>query len=1082
MKLTNKLAVSSAVLAIVAAAPAAVMAQSISGAVRGVVTDTAGAPISGATVIVTDVLTGTTRTVTTGSGGAYNVRGLNVGGQYTISVSAAGSRGEAVEGIGLTVGDTVVVNFDLEQVTGDRIVVTASRNNTIDVATGPSATFGLDDLQNLPAINRDIRDIIRTDPRVFIDESFVDSVNCVGSNPRFNSLTIDGARLNDGFGLNSNGFPTERIPFSFDSIEQVAVELAPFDVFYGGFSACNINAVTKSGTNEFHGGFFVDYTSDALRGDSLEGSSVPNPDFDEYRYGFTLSGPIIKDKLFFFGSYEKLEGTEIFERGPAGSGAINEVLGLTQSDLDLIRQTAIDLYQYDPGVVPESADEEDEKILVKIDWNITDRQRLSVTYNYNDGFNITESDGDADEFEFSNHLYERGAELNAYSGTLFSDWTDNFSTEIRFSYVDLDNRQIPLGGTAFGEFQIDTENGANEATVYLGADDSRHANKLEYEIFTTVLRGFYTVRNHNFSFGFERETLDVFNVFVQESQGEYRFGSVADFVAGEPFRIEYKNAPSQDPFDAAAEFAFSTNSIYGQDEWNIDSYGLTLTVGLRYDFYTSDDTPNENAEFVSDFGFSNADNLDGAGLLQPRFGFNWEANDRLTVRGGIGRFSGGNPNVWLSNNYSNDLILQGGVRDTDVGIGGVNLFDLTYVLNEPGTPAGPGYGIPQEMADAVATGVGLRNFELNALDPDFEIPSAWKLSLGATYVAELALGDGLINALFGGEYVLNADFLYDRLVDSAFIERLDLEPAGANLAGLPNFDSPGLDSFLLTNADDVAEAFNYSFTIQKDYDNGFDWTLGYAYSDSDDINPMTSSVAFSNYNNRAFVNPNDSTVSQESNYNIDHRITVQANLRKDFFNTGLDTKVSLFGEIRSGLPYSFTFNNSQLFNFTPFLGNGADSVLLYVPEGGQLTVNPDGVTTNDPAINVGAGFDVDAFNAFLLDNDLTEFAGGFVEPNSQNSDWFNKWDIRIAQELPGIPNVFEDDRAEVFFIIENVGNLINDEWGVLYQRNFPGTVGVVDASNNGTNFTYNTFRNQAQQSRIGDVSLWSIRVGFKYDF
>ena len=191
--------------------------------------------------------------------------------------------------------------------------------------------------------------------------------------------------------------------------------------------ALPIYAVTKSGTNEFHGVAFFDYTSDNLRGDSLEGSDVTLADFDEKRYGIQIGGPIVKDKLFFSVAYEKLEGANTFDRGPLGSGAINEV-NITQAELDEIADIARNVYNYDPGTIPSSFSNEDEKLLVKLDWNINNNHRAAFTYNYNDGFNTVESDGDIDEFEFSNHLYERGTELNQYVGQVFSDWTDNVST------------------------------------------------------------------------------------------------------------------------------------------------------------------------------------------------------------------------------------------------------------------------------------------------------------------------------------------------------------------------------------------------------------------------------------------------------------------------------------------------------------------------------------------------------------------------------------------------------------------------------------------------------------------------------
>ncbi|HAW54627.1 MAG TPA: cell envelope biogenesis protein OmpA, partial [Hyphomonas sp.] len=190
---------------------------------------------------------------------------------------------------------------------------------------------------------------------------------------------------------------------------------------------------------------------------------ITTGEYDETRYGFGVGGPIIKDKLFFFAAYEKLDGVNLFDRGAIGSGAVNEV-NITQAEVDEIRNIAMELYGYDPGTIPSSADNSDEKILVKLDWNISNDHRASFTYNWNDGFNIAQSDGDSDELEFSNHLYERGAELTSYAGSLYSDWTDNFSTEVRLAYSELDNRQISVGGTDFGEITIETD----DVDVYLG--------------------------------------------------------------------------------------------------------------------------------------------------------------------------------------------------------------------------------------------------------------------------------------------------------------------------------------------------------------------------------------------------------------------------------------------------------------------------------------------------------------------------------------------------------------------------------------------------------------------------------------
>jgi outer membrane receptor for ferrienterochelin and colicin len=229
--------------------------------------------------------------------------GLNVGGPYTVVVSSDRYANQTVTDISLRIGDTYDVVLQLGADVLEEVIVTASAVRGINIAMGPSTVFGLNELQNLPNVNRDIRDIIQQDPRIYIDLGNRGALTCAGANPRFNSLTVDGTAMNDNFGLNSTGYPTERQPFPYDSLQQISVELAPFDVEYGGFTSCNINAVTKSGENEWHGSAFYDYTSDSMTGDKIKGDKVAVGDFNENRYGATLGGPIIKDKVFFFLSY-----------------------------------------------------------------------------------------------------------------------------------------------------------------------------------------------------------------------------------------------------------------------------------------------------------------------------------------------------------------------------------------------------------------------------------------------------------------------------------------------------------------------------------------------------------------------------------------------------------------------------------------------------------------------------------------------------------------------------------------------------------------------------------------------------------
>ncbi|MCZ4297189.1 TonB-dependent receptor [Henriciella marina] len=1007
-------------------------AQVTTSGVRGQVTDASGSPIVGADVIVRDPETGLVRTTTTTSTGAYVLRNLPVGQSYTVEILATDFQGRAVENVSLSLGDQAEVNFSLDEGnrTMDTVVVTASSANLAQVAIGPSATFGTEVLNNAPAINRNITDILRLDPRVYVDESRgdINGVQCGGKNSRFNSLTVDGVRLNDNFGLNSNGYPTERIPFSYDAIDQVSIELAPFDVQYGGFSACNINAVTKSGSNEFHGYAFGDYTNDGLRGDSLEGDDITTGEYDEYRYGFGIGGPILQDRLFFFAAYEKLEGVNLFDRGPIGSGAVNEVQ-ITQAEIDEIRAIAQNIYGYDPGEIPSSFDNEDEKILVKLDWNINQNHRASFTYNWNDGFNIVPSDGDLSELEFSNHLYERGSELEAYVGSLYSDWTSNFSTEIRVGYSELQARQNSLGGTDFGEITIETD----DVHVYIGGDDSRQSNELNYETLTLALKGFYTLGNHNFSFGYEQEALDVFNLFVQHTETEIDFDgrsgaadagtlptafdpAIENFRAGFADNINYNNAPSGNPEDAAADWGYEVHTVYAQDEYDFGN-GLVLTGGLRYDWYATDDRPETNLDFFTSYGFKNDQNLDGKGLLQPRLGFTFDVDETLDLRGGVGIYSGGNPNVWLSNTYSANNVLQFGADGGAFGLeqnGGPSIFTIPYTMCEAGVPTGPGWCVPQAMADAVATGQG-SNFEINYLDPNFEIPYEWKWAFGATkYLNVPALG---------GEYVVSGDILFTQGEERAVWIRGDLDQTGFTTGPdgrqYPTYASVRERAFVLTNSESSPKSLLLSGSIAKEYDFGLDWSFGYAYSDSEDVHPMTSSVAFSNYNNRAFGDPQDVSAAR-SDYNIEHRFTALVNYEHAFFGDNI-TRFSAFGQANSGLPYSLTINE-----------------------------DPNSFTRFDP---------------FLEGN---PFLAAGQERNGEDGSWWGKVDIKVEQEFA----LFNDHVASGFVVIDNFTNLLNDEWGVLRQRGFPAQC-TVDVTGQPT---------ERCESRIGDASRYEIRFGLRYEF
>ena len=854
----------------------------------------------------------------------------------------------------------------------------------------------------------------------------------------------------------------------------------------------------------------MDYTDDSMSGDSLEGTPVPTGDFDETRWGFSVGGPIIQDKLFFFASYEKADGVDVFDRCAGDEACATPVLGVSRAQLDRIATIARDQYGYEPGEGILNAANEDEKYLIRLDWNINEDHNAALTYNYNDGFNVSEADTFNGSYEFSNHNYERGAELNAYSAQLFSDWNDNFSTDVRFGFAKVDARVETVNDQGFGEAQIETyfdgdgDGTLDRAVVLLGGDDSRQSNKLDYE--TTNLRfvGNYQLGDHQISGGYEQESTKIFNLYVQHTIGQYNFdenrtddngnpvgcstrapwtadGCIDQFAAFAPDDIYYGNAGSLNPADAAAQFSSAVNTVYIQDQFTFSNVDFSIVAGLRYDWYTSDDLPLENSLFVARSGFTNRKNFDGESLLQPRLGMNWNLSDTLSVRGGIGLYSGGNPNVWLGNNYQNDGFTAVQVREGDGGVSDLNTNpnrDLTTIpLGVDGNGA-PIFDAPQTMIQAVAGGTA--NVGVNSISPDFKIPSNWKFSLGATWLFDAGfMGDG---------YTLNADLILSQSENSAIVRddtnvQVCTAPDGRPIYFQADRGIAGCDTDPLANAAGCSRLFNgdyildnvqgddakslgLSFTLAKAYDWGFDWTFGYAYTESDEVSPMTSSVAFSNYNNIAVSNAENPGLAR-SNYEIPNRFILRLGYEVELFGDNA-TRVNMFASSNQGRPFSYTFDDDEMFAVGPFFNPSSSRNLLYMPSG-----------PSDPNVVFDPGFDQAAFFAYAGEAGLNDYAGGIVERNSDRSDWYTRVDLRISQEIPGFS---PEQKGTVFFVIQNLGNLINDDWGVLNEVGFPRTAPIVEASLNDSNqYVFEQFNPQSQ-SRVASASLWSMRFGVSYNF
>lgn len=1087
----KKLSYGASAVAILMASASAVHAQETTGGIVGGVYDGAGSPVAGATVTVRHTPSGTSATAVTDASGGFSLRNLRVGGPYIVEVSsAAGSTSAQVAGIGIGAPTSVDMIVGADATELSEVVVTGARSGGL--LTGPRSTFNADDLETLPSLGRDIKDTVRTSPFATIDPTNSNALSIGGQNTRYNAFLIDGTRQGDDFGLNNGGYPTLNTPISISVLQAVSVDVAPYSVQYGNFTGGVVNSVTKSGGNEFQGEAFYETTNQGLQGNTYSYEDFEtgerwnrdvDGDFEETTWGATLSGPIIRDRLFFLANYEKFESSQPVLTGPEGSGAAQEVDGITQADIDEVRRIMRDVYGYDPQ--DWRADEltvEDEKYFGKLDWNINDRHRAVASYQRTEGGDLrlsgTSTNSSNPSVGLLSSSYTVVSTLETYKAQLFSDWTDTFSTEFAFSKKSVENVSTPGGEPGFAAFQVFLEDPSTtsvDRSIRLGTERSRQANALTVDTTQYRMVGNWDAgHGHRFSGGFEREELDIFNLFVQVANAEYEFASLEDLENRQASTVNYANARTHNANDAAASFSYAMNTLYFQDEWSV-SPELKITAGLRYDWYQSDDNPEVNPAFVERFGFANDATLDGISVLQPRVGFNWRPSPDLTIYGGFGRFQGGSPNVWIANSYQNNGMMQGAFS-CKISSGYSSQFGRNFqVCDDPSILADvDGFQPNEAIRDEVTESANLGTGNINLIDPAFETPSIWKTSLGASKFFDLnrwGMGDG---------WNVTAEYIHSELENA--IGWIDLSLAetqnGTAPDGRPLFDPnpvrTGQQVLMLTNFKG-GKTDQFAVSLRKDWYEGWaeglGFNLSYTHLDSEDRSPATSSTASSNFGNIALFDPNNPTLST-SNYEIEDAIKLNVSYSRAFFGD-YRTRVNLFAQRRSGLPYSYTFAESS--------GVWGDVVstqrqLLYVPQvdsSGMVTASSDPIVTYDP------GFDLAEFNAFLNSTGLIKYAGSIAPRNAFKFPDITTVDLSLSQEIPAFfPN---GARAEAYLTIKNLGNLLNDEWGTIQQIGFPSYSNGVAASIVGDQYLYEDF-NYRSTTNLGNQSVWQMKVGVRYKF
>lgn len=1054
---------------VAALATAPVFAQSTAASVGGRVIGDDGAPLAGAQVTILHTASGTVSRTTTNAEGRYVSRGLRVGGPYTITIQRDGYQPVVQEGVFLTIDDVQQVNAALHvsATTLEAVEVRAGRPDDVFGADrmGAASTISRDKIQGFASINRDLQDYARLDPRLTQTDKERGEISALGQNTRFNSITIDGVSVNDTFGLNANNLPTNRQPITIDAIEQLEVNVSNYDVTQTRYTGANINAVTKSGGNDFHGSLLYVYRDDSFVGDDENGNKFTGFRKEE-TYGGTFSGPLIEDKLFFFASYEKFEqtraGPDVRLGNNDGTAEANEVDAVTPAVIEQIRAIAQNTYGFDPGnfeglsgsLKPGSEDK-----LVKIDWNINDNHRASFRYDSTDQSEAIFPNLNASgrNISLNTQWYNQNIQFETFVAQLYSDWSDNFSTEAKFSYRNFDS--APAVNSRLPEVLVVVGN----ANVRFGTEFSRQANELHTDTYNGYFQGDLYLGDHSLRFGADYERNEIFNLFVQGAFGQWRFNSIADFQNNVARSFLQRSPTNGDINSAAASWTLENYGLFLQDTWQVSS-NLSLLLGARWDIPRVPGQPPFNQRVQSDFGLNNAVTIDGQDIFQPRFGFNYtfDSERKMQLRGGVGLFQGAAANVWLSNPFTNNgqsLIING------CGTGGLASCGANPPPFNPDPDNQPIFVGAQPPAD------------VDLLDPKLEQPSVWKANLA--FDAELPNG-----------WVASAEAVFTEVNKGVYYQNLNLgaptafgqdgRPLFYNAAGLnpANWDNFGRSSRAVVAAANRNSAFrnvliakptrkgdgqSYTFSLQNPTSDTWYWQIAYTFQNSDEVSGLTSSTAASQWGNRAIFDPNEN-VSATSNYETRNRITAAISW-KHFFFKNYKTEITAFYEGRSGKPYSLVFDNDAN-------GDGRFSNdLLYIPNGrGDVLF--------------GTQAEEDAFFAFLDQHpEIARLAGQVAPRNGLRSPWVNNVDIRFSQQIPGL---FKGHKGEVWVDVLNVGNLIDSDWGHIDEIPFPFARGIVefggiDPATGKYVYRFNTPDQFARRDRIGQ-SRWRLQLGVRYTF
>ena len=1066
------------------------------GAIAGIAIDAAGAPLDGARVVAVHGPSGTTYTAATRADGRFTIPGMRVGGPYGVTVSRVGFRQEVQNGINVTLGVTSDLRFALQQasVELEAITVIASTDNVFSSQrTGAATTVSAEQIATLPTISRRVEDLLRLTPQ-YSPMSF--GFSFAGQDNRLNNTTIDGSYFNNSFGL--AGQPGDRTgvtPISMDALEQVQVNIAPYDVRQGNFVGAGVNMVTKSGANGFTGSVFYNTRNNDFVGRKA-GPNKFDPGTFEYRdIGISLGGPIIRNRLFFFTSYEDDNQTQPGTTFRANTG-VETVEGVVTrvlaADLDSLSSYLQNNFNYETGPyqgynfkIPSR------RFLARLDYNLNDRNKLSLRYNLlNSSSDILVSNSGSlglgnrrstlTSLNFASSNYAILENIRSIVG----EWNSSFgnkSNNLIVGYNTADESRKVISPPWFPLVEI--FQGTSNYTTF-GFEPFTPQNQLVYNSYQLQDNFTIYMPQHSLTLGVSVEKYHSTNVFFPGAQSVYVYNSLADFytdandyianptrtvspVTLRRFQVRYSNITGQDEPVQPLDVLYA--GAYVQDEWR-PTRNLTLTAGLRVDAPKFKNTAYANAvaDTMTFRDVSGAPvqyesgSLPGVNLLfSPRLGFNYDVGgeQKTQIRGGTGIFTGRPAYVWISNQIGNTGVLTG-------------------FIQADSTTAFPFHPDPDHYKPA-PTDSPATSFQLALTDPKFRFPQLWRSNLAIDQRLPWGM-TGTLEYLYSkdvnGVAYLNANLPAPQ---SAFTGP-DGRPRWTCIPPLPSNCLPARiqknvsDATVLTNQG-RGYSWNLAASLERAFQGGLFAKVGYSHGESKNTVDAGSIASGSWTGNAIAVDPNN-PVAAYSQFSPGGRIFAALSYTRDFFGLGA-TSVGLYFDGRSAGVDSYIFSNDMN-------GDGATNDLIYIPRNvGEMNFQQftSGANTFTAAQQAAA------WEAYInQDPYLREHRGEYAERNGVVRPKVYRADLSISQDVTGRIGG-NANSLQIRLDILNFSNFLNEDWGVSHGliTSRPLASQGVDASGASLyrlNLVGGQLISKSFQKIVTTADVWRMQLGVRYMF